>query len=497
MMQTWLRWLTNAALADSIAGDLEEERRRRRARSRTGAHLWFWRRAFAISAYMLGQRVRTLSGDLLSQGAAHISSFGGDIRHASRSLRRTPWYSVTVIGVVALSVSLATTVFAVVDGVLFKPLPYPQLDDLVAIDGGWTSRPQMLGNVSSSTSDLIAWRTAAADVQFTGYSAGGREQLDAGEPARSAWVAENFFDVLGQQPLVGGFRPEHFAIRNAIKPAVITYSCWQRRFSGDPSVVGRVIRGDRGSIVEVVGILPPDFLYPSANGRFVPEVVTPLIESVNWATDRSRGVTVFARMPAGMSMAALHDRLSAATLDLARRYPRRPDERGLGPFDMMRVRPLEDSLRAASWQTFTTVFVTAAALVLLACLNVTGLSAARVQDRWRELTLRRALGCSSSDLVRLLGAESIVVVFLGGVAGVLAAFVLVKSVTAFLPESLVLFKPLAVDARVLHLRCWRRLPLPSRRRSCRHGGRLARACVRRSPSRAALPAASARSGDSR
>ena len=115
-----------------------------------------------------------------------------------------------------------------------------------------------------------------------------------------------------------------------------------------------------------------------------------------------------------MSTAALQDRLSAATLDLARRYPRRPNERGLGPFDMMRVRPLEDSLRAASRQTFTTVFVTAAALVLLACLNVTGLSAARVQDRWRELTLRRALGCSSSDLVRLLGAESVVIVGLGG-----------------------------------------------------------------------------------
>ena len=262
LMQRWLRWLTDARLAESIAGDLEEERRRRAVLSPTGARLWFCRRAFAITAYMLGHRARERSSDLLTEGVAHVAAFGGDLRHATRSLRRTPWYGATVIGVVALSVSLATTVFAVVDGVLFKPLPYPRLDDLVAIDGGWTSRPQLLGNVSASTSDLIAWRTAAADGQFTGYSAGGREQLDAGEPARSAWVAENFFDVLGQQPLVGGFRPEHFAVRNAIQPAVITYLCWQRRFAGDPSVVGRVIRGDRGSIVEVVGILPPDFLVP-------------------------------------------------------------------------------------------------------------------------------------------------------------------------------------------------------------------------------------------
>ena len=448
-MQRWLRWLTDAELAESIAGDLEEERRRRAVRSRSRARLWFWRRAFAIAAYMLGQRVRAVSGGLLTHGVAHLGSFTGDVRHAARSLRRTPWYAFTVIGVVALSVSLAATVFAVVDGVLFKPLPYPGLDDLVAIEGGWASRPQMLGNISASPSDLVVWRTAAPEVRFTGYSAGGREQLDAGEPARAAWVAENFFDVLGQQPLVGGFRPEHFAMRTAIQPAVITYPCWQRRFSGDPSVVGRVIRGDRGSIVEVVGILPTGFLYPSTNGRLVPEVLIPLIEGVDWATDRGRGVTVFARMPAGMSTAALQDRLTPATLALARRYPRRPDERGLGPFDVMRVRPLEDTLRAASRQTFTTVFVTAAALVLLACLNVTGLSAARVQDRRRELTLRRALGCRSSDLVRLLGAESVVIVVLGGAAGVLAAFVLVQSLAAFLPEGLVLFKPLAVDARVV------------------------------------------------
>jgi putative ABC transport system permease protein len=115
----------------------------------------------------------------------------------------------------------------------------------------------------------------------------------------------------------------------------------------------------------------------------------------------------------------------------------------------MRVQPLGVTLRSASRRTFTTVFLAAAVIVLLACLNVTGLAAARVADRRRELTLRRALGGSSGDLVRLLGAESLVVVGLGSSAGVIASLALVQVVARFLPETLVLFKPLAVDARVV------------------------------------------------
>jgi hypothetical protein len=160
-----LRALTDRALADSIAGDLDELRGRRASRSRVAAALWFWREAAGILLHAATARVR----DTLDAGTAwrgRPGRFAGDLRHAVRSLRAAPWYAATVIGVMALGIALSATVFAVVDGVLFKPLPYPDPDRLVAIQPGFTD-PTVRGRPPVSAIELAAWQAAMPDAQFT------------------------------------------------------------------------------------------------------------------------------------------------------------------------------------------------------------------------------------------------------------------------------------------------------------------------------------------
>ncbi len=160
-----------------------------------------------------------------------VESLGRDVRQAIRALSRTPWYSFTVITVVALGIALATTVFAVVDGVLFEPLPYERPRNLYSVSGGFRRLPDFVMQ-TVSLPDVRAWMTAAPDVRFTTFSIGGLLTISDNEYLRSADVDPHFFDVLGVQPLFGGFRPDDFGPRTTVRPALVTYRVWQRRFGG-------------------------------------------------------------------------------------------------------------------------------------------------------------------------------------------------------------------------------------------------------------------------
>jgi predicted permease len=366
------------------------------------------------------------------------------MRYAFRSLIRTPWYTGTVVLVLSLALTAAATVFAVVDGVLLKPLPYAKAADLFALEGGWQARPELLGNVTASLSDFTAWADAAPAARLAMFSLGGREQVDDGPPVRSAQVSADFLDVLGQPAMIGGFRPEHFLGRRPIKPALVSYDTWQRRLGGDPAVGGRIVRGDRDAALEIVGVLPPGFLFPVSDGRFVPDVLTPLIVGSDASVSRSRGYQVIARADARASV-ELQNRLQAATEAVARRFPKVGDRPG--PFDRVRVQPLDLALRSRTQQTFTLVMLAASVLLLVACGNVTGLSTARAEDREREMALRRAVGAGRSQLVRLVAAESLLLAALSGGIGAAGSALLLPVVGAVLPPNAALLKPLAMDGR--------------------------------------------------
>ena len=398
-----------------------------------------------------------------------------DIRYALRALWRAPWYAATVIGVIALGMALATTVFAVVDGVLFKPLPYPDPSQLVAIEPGFATLPAptvaasvaSARRVTSSVSplDVANWRAAAPDIAITAFRSQRWGGLGEGVNQTSYGVATiepGFFDTVGVHPAVGGFVDADFDHEDKLRPVVITHSLWRTRFHAMPDVVGQQIISDpiehRG--VRVVGVMPAGFVFPSSSADV--SFLTPFVPDRARAQDPTfrNFFDVIARVPAGTSADALRVRLEAGSAVTAAAFPVRPKPAGWsdrgwrmqGPYDQVNVAPLATRLGRDERPLFSAVFAAAVVLLLLGGLNISGLMTARGLDRARELTLRRALGASGASIARLVFVEAVLPIGIGALAGLALAVPLLRLGARLLPEELVLLRTqstVAIDPRVV------------------------------------------------
>jgi putative ABC transport system permease protein len=446
LLAAGLERVAGAELAQSILGDLEEERRRRSARSRTRAAFWFWfTLAIIVGRAWFGRR-RWSPG-----------RWRREIVPALRSLRRTPWYAVTVTGVMALSMALAASVFAIVDGVLFKPLPYARPAELFGIEGwfSWMSERGTTSLNAISRRDIEIWSAAVPEIQIAAAIFGTVAPLPDGDTVRSAMIDRAFLDVLGVRPLLGGFLPAHFETTAKIQPALISYRLWLARFGGQPSVLGTIVRFHRApeTGIEIVGVLPREFVLPGAS-RIEPDVLVPLRNGRAVGERNLRGI---ARLPAPLIAAAVRPRLDAAARSaMAGFVPRTPwpgisetARRRLGPYDEVRLVPFDEYLTSEQRPLFGVVFALAAALIGLAAINVAGLTAARTQDRARELSMRRALGASRAAIARVVLVECGLLVFAGTALGLALARPLLVLAVRLLPDGLTLFKPAEVDARVI------------------------------------------------
>lgn len=457
---------------------------------------WFWpRRSARLARYLPSASVGMACGDLLEEfeeryakagrlraewwlalelasvyraykGSAMVSRprrpptallQASDLRQAARILRRSPWYAATASGVMGLGLALGITVFAIVDGALFKPLPYPQADRLFTPIFGFSRLPQetrLFPAISPATLD--AWRHAVPEAQITAYNSS-LQTIGTHEMVRSARVDAAFFDVVGIPPAMGGFTDADFGPPTKIRPAILTDRLWRERFGGDRAVMGRTFFDEQetGEGIRVVGILPPEFVFPYPDSlAYTPRLLTPLPP----APPGSNGASLKAlfRLPPGASSAAVSSAVKAqvAAEALSRPVPRSSTDgsersrilrEGYDTGALVALQAaITDRLRASSWAAFGA----ASTLLLLACFNVTGLMIARVRERWRELAVRRSLGASRLDLIRLLAAESVLIVGSGAAFGMVLAGLFLPLTTRFLTGSLLVLKPAAIDGRV-------------------------------------------------
>lgn len=267
----------------AVLGDLLEEYTTLRAtKGRWRAEWWLagemssLRRAYRRQAAMSGARGRRVW---------HVQP--SDLTHAWRSLRRAPSYAMTLAAVVAVSLALATTVFAVVDGALFKPLPYRQPDRLFVVTMGHRQVPEPLRAFPPiSPAEFHDWAPVLADGRLTAFYSGDLQVVGVHDFVRSARIDPAFFDVMGLRPALGGFAPNDFLAMGPIVPALVTWTFWQTRFGGDPAAIGRSLVDDTGQGVRIAGVLPQDFVFPFPSTA--PELLTPLVDT----TPRSRGATL-------------------------------------------------------------------------------------------------------------------------------------------------------------------------------------------------------------
>jgi predicted permease len=422
--------------------------------------LWLLYHAIAIG---LGLRWRRPWTRQREPRRRPVFSVAADLRYTVRALRRAPWYSSTVIGVMALGAALATTIFAVVDGVLFKPIPLPASDRLFSVRPGFAGLPPRPGSASASAKDLRDWAAAAPAVSFTGFTAqrwGGFGEGVNDDAAGAARVQPNVFEVLGVYPAIGGFAREDFERETRMYPVIIRDDVWRRRFHGDPNVVGQTVEVDRFAHVgfRVVGVMPPGFIFPTelTDVKFL----IPFVETGNTRDDpRQRAFAeVIARASTSVAPQALSARVETGMSTTAGSFPPLGPKpagwsdagwRRQGPYDRADVRPLTQTLGSRSRPLFRVVFLAVLLLLALGAVNVSGLMVARTLDRQREIGVRRALGASSLAITRLVLIESFVLVGAGAAAGLAMTPWLLRVALSLLPDEVVLMKTPSIDWRVL------------------------------------------------
>jgi predicted permease len=389
-----------------------------------------------------------------------LESVWQDVRHAGRALRRDPWYASTVVVVLAVGMALATVAFAVVDGVLFKPLPLSRPSELFVIRASATLEP---GSVAPPVSfrEIEAWRQAVPELSLSGVSAAPDAVVLA--PGREIWTAavdERFFEVIGRQPLVGGFSEDDFAWNWARvddggtwQPQIISHRLWRHEYGGDPGIIGRTIissaRNSRTFGRRIVGILPPDFVFPIDEGGAEPDVLVPIFGGLQRSQERRFQAIV--RIPSDAAVLQVEERLRAATQVPALNPAPLPHGDSVRPharLDDVRLVGLVEHLAADERPAFTLVAAAAGLMLLLTCVNVAGLAASRNLYRRNDLAIRGALGASGWRIARGLLAEIAVLAFAAtGLALLIARPMLIETI-ALLPSTLTLMKVPALDGRV-------------------------------------------------
>jgi putative ABC transport system permease protein len=372
-----------------------------------------------------------------------MNSLFRDIRYALRMVAKNPAITSIMILSLALGIGANSAIFSVVDAVLLRPMPFREPGRLFMVFES-SSPNDAVGHFGVAPGNFLDWRKMNTVFEQIGafdlpeYNLTG---TDRPERVPGAAVSGGTLNLLGLQPELGREIQNVDDRPNADPVAMISHSLWQRRFAGDPLVIGRTIH--LGPIpYTIIGVLPAGFTFPQEDI----DVWVPLEQSINekdmqWRD--SHYLAVYGRLKSGVTLDQARSDMNRVAASLKQTYPN--TNSGPGVY----ISSIQEDLVSDIRPALLTLLVSVGLVLLIACANVANLLLVRATGRAKEMSVRLALGARSSRLVRQMLTESVILSLAGGAAGLIVATWARQALLALRPVSLPSFNAIETDTRVL------------------------------------------------
>lgn len=361
-------------------------------------------------------------------GFAWLEQAVQDVRYGFRTLKNAPLFALVVVLTLTLGIGSTTAIFSAIDGILLRPLGFPDPQRLAMI---WEVSPDTKKPNVVAPNNFVAWKERSRSFQWmAAFFALPMNLLGSGqsEQVPGFAVTSEFFQVLGTPPLLGRtFRPGEY-YRDKPKRVVLSYGAWQRLFGGRRDVIGKRISIDV-SHHEIIGVMPPGFgikwtAFGFANSA--PELYVPLGINLN----EGRNYSVIGRLRKNVSVGVANAEIASIASQTAK------EDQDLNAGWSATVVPLRDDIVGGIRPVLLILFAAVTLLLLIACANVANLLLMRGARRSREVSVRLALGASGGRIVRQLLVESLVFSVAGGILGVGLAWVSIRTLVANVPPAL-------------------------------------------------------------
>ncbi|HEX3253746.1 MAG TPA: ABC transporter permease [Pyrinomonadaceae bacterium] len=368
-----------------------------------------------------------------------------DLRYGARILLKQPAVTLVAVVTLALGIGANTAIFSLVNGILLRPLPFRKPDRVVRLI---QSSPKLgLATWGVSQADFAAYREQNRSFESVAlYNSTATNLTGTGEPERLPMtsVSADFFKVFGVSPLLGRTFVEGEDTQGRNLVCVISYAFWQRRFGGDPNIVGRMLNLNNIP-TQIVGVMPADFKYP----RLEIDLWTPM------ALDVKRTAPYFfsvaARLKPGVEMGQAQADTTGVLQNFGRQNPNVAEavgiNEGAGPRTI--VQPIREVLLGKTQKPLLVLLTAVALVLLIACANVANLLLARATSRTKEIAVRVSLGATPLRVARQLLTESVLLAFIGATVGVGLASIGVRLLYKLPISGIARIEEVSLSGRVL------------------------------------------------
>ena len=374
-----------------------------------------------------------------------MSTLLQDLRYGARILLKQPGFTLVAVITLALGIGANTAIFSLVNSILLRPLPFREPDRVIRMV---QSSPKLgLPTWGVSQADFAAYRDQNRSFETIAiYDNGATNLTGQGEPERlpTASTTADFFKVFGVSPLLGRTFAEGEDVPGKNTVCVISYAFWQRRFGGDPNILGRTLNLNNTPTL-IVGVMPAEFKFP----RYEIDLWTPL--PLNTQRTAPYFYSVVARLKPGVQVAQAQSDTTEILQNFGRQHPNLSEAVGLAEGNGPRtiVTPIKEALLGKTEKPLLVLLAAVALVLLIACANVANLLLARATTRTREIAVRVSLGATGKRVARQLLTESVLLSMIGAAGGVGLAWFAVRMLDKLPIKGIVRIEEVSLSSRVL------------------------------------------------